>query len=75
MSNIIKFQPRSTKAKKVKQALTLDPFTVMVEEDIEKLMQTTGKDRVDAIAIAYEFFRRYPALTTWVSSVDYEAEK
>jgi hypothetical protein len=75
MANIIQFKPKSEKSKKVKQALTLDPFFIMVEEDIEKLMKATNGTREDAIKLASDFFRRYPALTTWVSSEGYEVQK
>jgi hypothetical protein len=78
MTNIVNFTDLAKAAAKApKTTTTPQPttggysFQAEVQSDIVKLCESLGIDEEQAIHIATDFYRKYPALMEWVRSPDH----
>lgn len=77
MTNIVEFKPRKAKVSKASkyEPMTMKDVDNWVEENIQSLMQATGKTHEEAIQMASDFYYKYPALIEFVRSPEYMATR
>ena len=76
MTNIIEFKrAKKAKATKKQEVMSYNEVEQWLENDIQKLMEATGKDHEDAIQMASDFYYGYPALIEHVRSIEFMANR
>jgi hypothetical protein len=79
MNNIVEFKPRKAKVKASNKGkfepMTMKDVDNWVEENIQNLMQATGKTHAEAVQMASDFYYKYPALMEFVRSPEHMASR